>query len=543
MPDSRSALADVIYAGFLTTDLTDLDGTHTLSLDYSGTVDGYAADTVVLVMNGAGTTLQFGSSVDLDDGSGHSSPSTHFAFTVSSFAQLIYQGGGARDIVRGTSGSDTFRGGAGDDIFYGQRGADLFFGGDGNDWVEFGGSRYADRAYGGSGDDTFLNLRLNDTVFGGTGEDSAWLSLRDQGEGVVVALDDLLASAHLSGIEHLALRLTEFDDALTLTHQHLMSTPEAGPDGYDLGQGDDSLTVDFRGGAGEILQWLGTHLASYSLNPDGSHSADPRQDVYFTGFEHLIVYATQNDDILAGGGNATLSGEGGDDVLSGATYYPEDSLVLYGGDGNDQLTLWAGWVDDDGIGAPVYTGAIAAGGSGNDTIRGGAGADLLVGDAGTDLLSGGDGSDTLRGGAGADTLLGEGANDELHGSFGNDELRGGDSRDRLYGGGGNDRLFGEGSTDALYGGMGDDTLSGGYNNDTLCGRDGRDTFFFEGLRGTGSDVIMDYEAGDVLHFAGGLTAADITAAVSGQDVRLSWSTGTVLVQFAAGMHIDMTFGL
>lgn len=542
MPNSLVDPTDVIDAGFLVSDLTDATGTHTLIVDYSGSFAGREVWSVFFYMNGVPGERDYNSVLRYNAGTGSAPELGSVEFAVSSFQRLVFRGGNQHDVVYGAVGGDVFRGGAGDDVFVGRGGRERLFGGDGNDRLELAGQNAADLVRGGNGIDTVLNVGANDTVYGGSGTDSVWVNLHNLTQGLSLVLDDFATQGNLHGIEYVGLQLTDQDDSLQVSHRYLMNSSYDAPASYELGEGDDWLTVDFRQDATELLHWDGDVLTTYAVLPDGTVNPELGKEVYFQGYEHLILSGTDNADRIYGGGDATFYGEGGDDILQGRTYSLEDSLVLYGGDGDDLLTLSATEFAD-GVGAPAARGAEAVGGFGDDTIRGGAGADLLVGDTGNDRLSGGDGADTLRGGAGADTLLGERANDELHGSFGNDELRGGDSRDRLYGGGGNDRLFGEGSTDALYGGMGDDTLSGGYNNDTLCGRDGRDTFFFEGLRGTGSDVIMDYEAGDVLHFAGGLTAADITAAVSGQDVRLSWSTGTVLVQFAAGMHIDMTFGL
>ncbi|ODT80474.1 MAG: hypothetical protein ABS76_16195 [Pelagibacterium sp. SCN 64-44] len=72
----------------------------------------------------------------------------------------------------------------------------------------------------------------------------------------------------------------------------------------------------------------------------------------------------------ADGGNNTISGNAGDDIIYGV----QGSDTLNGGNGNDTLY----------------------GQSGNDTLNGGAGSDILVG---------GTGADTMTGGAGVDTFI------------------------------------------------------------------------------------------------------------------------------------------
>ncbi|MEM1428157.1 MAG: calcium-binding protein [Pseudomonadota bacterium] len=59
------------------------------------------------------------------------------------------------------------------------------------------------------------------------------------------------------------------------------------------------------------------------------------------------------------------------------------------------------------------------GGNGNDVLDGGAGDDLVTGGNGRDILDGGRGADVLRGGNGDDVLIGS-AGDTLEGGYGND---------------------------------------------------------------------------------------------------------------------------
>jgi len=69
---------------------------------------------------------------------------------------------------------------------------------------------------------------------------------------------------------------------------------------------------------------------------------------------------------------------------------------------------------------------------GNDTLNGGAGDDILYGQGGNDTLIGGDGNDILYGGAGDDTLFGDAGDDHLYGGPGDDTLIGGAGDDVFY---------------------------------------------------------------------------------------------------------------
>lgn len=86
----------------------------------------------------------------------------------------------------------------------------------------------------------------------------------------------------------------------------------------------------------------------------------------------------------------TLIGTGGDDNITTIT---GGSLVVFGGAGNDRITL----------------------GSGNDRLIGGLGADTLVGGPGNDFFDIADGgADQLFGGSGNDSALGSTGDDTLN---------------------------------------------------------------------------------------------------------------------------------
>jgi Ca2+-binding RTX toxin-like protein len=207
--------------------------------------------------------------------------------------------------------------------------------------------------------------------------------------------------------------------------------------------------------------------------------------------------------IDAGSGDDTVITSHGTD---GDTYDYAD--VILGGAGNDTISSGTG---DDKIDGGAGNDAIdcgqgndvAVGGKGNDTIRGGAGDDALIGDAGIDALYGDDGDDALSGGAandyldggdGNDLLRGDKGNDEGHAGAGDDLLLGGAGMDSLFGDEGNDVLDGEAGSDQLHGGTGKDGLFGGAGNDSLFGDNGND--HIDG--GIGDDKCLGGDGNDQL---------------------------------------------
>lgn len=111
-------------------------------------------------------------------------------------------------------------------------------------------------------------------------------------------------------------------------------------------------------------------------------------------------------------------------------------------------------------------------GGGNDTLTGGTGDDLLLGYRGDDVLSGGSGADTLEGGRGNDRLIGGAGVDTLQGGDGNDTLNGTDAGNAIYGDAGDDlvrltlALTPQGTAPVTVGGLGRDMLDLGQNGVT-----------------------------------------------------------------------------
>ena len=194
----------------------------------------------------------------------------------------------------------------------------------------------------------------------------------------------------------------------------------------------------------------------------------------------------------ARGGDDTLEGDGGNDVLygdAGSGLYDEargGNDTLEGGDSSDTLFGDAGLsLFDEARG-------------GNDRLEGGDGDDTLFGDAGSNLFDKArGGNDRLEGGVGHDTLFGDagfglsgearGGNDSLEGGIGDDTLFG-DAGDRDNGLGGDDRLDGGAGADSVFGDSGNDTIlyrvSDGKATDSVVGGDGDDEVIFFADPGT-----------------------------------------------------------
>jgi Ca2+-binding RTX toxin-like protein len=267
------------------------------------------------------------------------------------------------------------------------------------------------------------------------------------------------------------------------------------------------------GGLNSSSDWDSTEPGDQTVPADGTFTIVVNGG---EGNDSLTVLAKTTE--IA---SATLNGEAGDDVLTGA----DTNDVLNGGEGNDRL-----------IGAKGTD--LMDGGGGNDTLvwNNGDGSDRMNGEAGTDTaevngsstlgdvftlapepggvkfqrtnlvpftldtaterfqVNGLGGSDSVSAadGVGALTLL------TVDGGTGDDMISGSDGPDVLLGGDGNDVIEGRGGDDRIVGDRGSDTMSGGAGDDTLVWNNG-----------DGSDVIEGGEGHDDVEVNGSPTAGDV----------------------------------
>lgn len=125
---------------------------------------------------------------------------------------------------------------------------------------------------------------------------------------------------------------------------------------------------------------------------------------------------------------------------------PQQTLALYGGQGNDSITFQS--VDTEFLGS-LFVDA----GDGSDTINASALTRHVgeVGGLGHDTIIGSQGFDSIDGGAGNDVITANGGDDFIGGGRGNDTISAGSGNDGIFwiGGDGNDVIDGNAGTDEV----------------------------------------------------------------------------------------------
>jgi Ca2+-binding RTX toxin-like protein len=172
----------------------------------------------------------------------------------------------------------------------------------------------------------------------------------------------------------------------------------------------------------------------------------------FTGGEHVVLGGTEgNDTLIAGIGDDTIWGDGGNDRIEGGA----GNDILNGGDGDDIITDQGG---DDNI----------KGGEGNDVINGGNGFDLILAGGGSDFVVAGEDPKEVFGNQGNDFILGSSTSDTVFGDQGDDWIDGGGQADLLQGDRGDpfqeSTIFGN---DVLIGGGGNDDYDAESGDDIM----------------------------------------------------------------------------
>ncbi|MDP9812280.1 Ca2+-binding RTX toxin-like protein [Rhizobium tibeticum] len=189
----------------------------------------------------------------------------------------------------------------------------------------------------------------------------------------------------------------------------------------------------------------------------------------YTGGDHVVLGGTNNADILiAGIGDDTLYGDGGNDRLDGG--FGND--IINAGDGDDIILDSGG---DDNIKA----------GAGNDVVHAGPGLDLVMGNDGQDFIFlgtdmgsevfAGTGNDFIYGNKNAERILGNEGNDWIEtGTF---DGAPGDNFDEIFaqdGIDGHDVFLGDGGFDEFIAEGGDDIMVGSPGRGKMAGMSGFD---------------------------------------------------------------------
>jgi Ca2+-binding RTX toxin-like protein len=357
----------------------------------------------------------------------------------------------------------------------------------------------------------------------------------------------------------------------------------------NLDGADDNVTVSVSGG----LLVHGQTTGGLASGSDWNSAVAGDQTVPANGTFTVVVNGGDGNDsltVLAKTtelNSATLNGQGGDDVLTGA----DTNDNLSGGDGNDRLIGAKG--TDSMSGDAGNDTLVWNNGDGSDTMDGGAGNDAAevngsptLGDtftiapdvqAGrivfkrTNLVNftllttterfevnglGGADSLTSVDGVGARTLMsvdGGAGDDTIKGSDGPDLISGGEGNDVLDGGAGDDRIVGDRGSDTMNGDAGDDTLvwNNGDGTDVLNGDDGRDDVEVNGAPAAG-DVFsvqpngarIAFERTNLVAFSLDIGSSETMHAngLGGDDAITVGDVGSYAVTAAGGTGNDTLTG-
>lgn len=285
-----------------------------------------------------------------------------------------------------------------------------------------------------------------------------------------------------------------------------------------------------------------------------TYGADDRVSLTLTD---TWVNAGTGDDFVKStveGGNRIALADGNDTYIGQGFAKNNRYDEVYGGGGNDTMTIYTRRSDYYGDGGKDYMSSAGYwnwldGGKGNDTISyqaqdndylKGWGVDL---DLGAEVARTGQGRkerifnfENAEGTSYGDGIVGSDGKNSLWGLAGNDDIWGLKGDDKLYGGDG---------SDYLYGGNGNDQLTGGKGVDYLWGGAGKDHFIFAALnemgKGNKADVIEDFEKGDKIDLSG---AGDFTfigkSAFNGVEGELRFSNGVLYGDVDGDSKADFT---
>ena len=386
------------------------------------------------------------------------------------------------DTLLGNGGNDTINGLAGDDSLDGGLNDDQVFGGAGNDTLLGGGGM--DSQYGGAGDDGFTLTQdgLADVIDGGTGLDKLTLGFSltapvvmtgNLASGATISTGGVV-QANLAGLEILSGFGSAGNDVLIGGTGNDTLFAYGGADVITTGGGDDTVTIMLDGLADTVSLGGGVDKINLQqlLAGDLTLVLSPNMQVRIGGVVVATIQGAETMVVYGGAGNDQMTGGGFDDLLSlgqGANF--ADAWL-----GNDTLSVSVDLLADT-----------LFGGLGTDKLSLYGGVDAFVMDVsvpGKVLVT--VGGVTVVDASGFEAL-------EVFGSFGpnpDDLLRGIAGNDALYGGSGNDTIFG---------GLGDDSIVGGDGVDVLIGGGGIDRFVFSNINAAlpaaPNDRISDFASG------------------------------------------------
>ncbi len=464
----------------------------------------------------------------------------------------------AHDAALDVGAADEIHAGSGDDSVFGELGNDTIWGDDGNDTMS--GGEDDDILFGGNGDDRLAGDDYGQLI-GSSTTTPIGADFIDGGNGNDQIFGDGGADTLMGGAG---------DDIIRGNNDIVIGgiSPTAADDGSDYingGDGNDRLVGDSAddtifGGDGNDLLFGDSDATPVAYQGDDYLDGGAGND-YLRGYGG-------NDTLLGGAGSDQILGEAGDDFidLGRDGLSTQDTNTASGGDGNDVIVgdfgqlnyimgdagnddltgdgqLWGGDGDDTMLTHGYYgvqlQQTLVQGGNGNDTLSAPQGGASLYGESGDDTLLGGTGITYMSGGVGNDTISGGPGADYAWGDDGDDWVSGGAGDDQVTGGTGNDQLSGGAGDDLLFGDDGDDTLAGGTGMNYLAGGAGNDIYVVDAA--SGGDTIADSEGSNVVAFAEGITAEQLTFRrgidQAGNDHHL------VIDGLASGRHVFVMGGM
>ncbi|MGR9211450.1 beta strand repeat-containing protein [Rhizobium leguminosarum] len=297
-------------------------------------------------------------------------------YSMASFAnveRLTFIGTGNATLT-GNAGNNVITGGTGNDTLIGGAGADQMIGGAGTDTASYANSGAAvtvnlktgvhigdaagdtfssiEAFIGSSSKDTFVGNGTAVTFNGGVGTDT--VSYSSSAAAVNVTLGAGGVTTVASGGDAEGNRLLNIEQVIGSAFNDTLGSTATTTQTLQGGGGNDTYVVisqntvitEAAGGGDDEIR---TSATSYSM---ANHANVER--LTYTGTGNATLTGNTGDNIITGGtGNDTLNGGGGNDQLHGGS--GDDTLFsgagefhLYGGDGNDTLNLILGQGFADG---------------------------------------------------------------------------------------------------------------------------------------------------------------------------------------------------
>ena len=198
-----------------------------------------------------------------------------------------------------------------------------------------------------------------------------------------------------------------------------------------------------------------------------------------------------------------------------ANQFNDEEHVLINGDSSDEIVM---------NNAKYVT---INGGNGKDSIGNFNDNVLINGEAGNDMIINNHCYNTsIFGGNGNDSIQNHGENAIISAGTGEDYILNMANKITINANEGNDTILNEGNTITITGGAGNDlvTLTSYHSSDLIKYADG-----------DGNDTIMGYDSSDTIH----ITSGNYTTITSGQDVKISVGSGSILLENAKNKNLNI----